>query len=431
MLIGACIWAAVPGLLQAQQTLTLQKAIDLALRNSIGIAISKNNTRIAATYNNYGIAGGLPLVTATVIDEQQSVSIDQKYSNPTDNSQSNNVGSNVLSAGPELSILLTNGQRVVTEKKRLETAESQTHKQLDSRMQLVVVNVMLKYYDIVRQQSYAKALKTSVEASAQKLDIVKSQQNVGLANNADLFQAQVDLNTAQQLLQAQQLVIDQDKTDLLYQLTLNPDSTIEIADTIVIDKGLQLDTVLNSIATHPDIAAAKDQVLINQFLIKETTAQLYPALSFNTGYSYSRTHNAVGFNLLSLQQGPYAGIGLSIPIYNGGIYKRQQQVAGINVANAKLIQDTLLNSYTAQAVRNWQAYQSNLQQLEPAQQNYLLSQKLLNLVLMRFQLRQATKIDVETALQSFENAANLLVNISYAGKAAEIQLKRYANMITY
>jgi len=295
----------------------------------------------------------------------------------------------------------------------------------------VVVNVLLKYYDIVRQQSYAKALQTSIEASKQKLDIVKKQQDVGLANNADLFQAQVDLTTQTQLLQAQQLVVDQGKTDLLYLLTLNPDSAITVQDTIIVEKGLQLDTVLNNIATHPDIAVLQDQIAINQYLVKEVTAQRYPTVNLNTGYNLSRSQSAAGFTLLNQQRGPYAGIAISVPIYNGGVYKRQQQVAGINVATASLQKDTLVNAYTANAVKSWQAYQSNLQQLATAQENYALSLKLLQLVLQKFQLRQATIVDVKNAQQSFENAANLMVNISYAGKAAEIQLKRYANMIPF
>jgi len=371
------------------------------------------------------------VVSGSINDQQQSISIKQKYFDPTDNKQSNDVGSNSLSTGVAAGILLTNGQRVVSEKKRLETVEHQTYKQLNSRMQLLVVNVLLKFYDIVRQQSYSKVLQTTVDASKQKLDIVKNQQSVGLANNADLFQAQVDLTTGIQLLQAQQLVVDQDKTDLLFLLTLNPDSTLNINDTIIIDKSLKLDTILSSIAMHPDIAALQDQVLINQLLVKETAAQRYPSVNLNAGYSLSRSQYETGFTLLNQQRGPYGAIGVTIPIYNGSIYKRQQQEAVIAVANASLQKDTLVNSYTANAIKSWQAYQSNLQQLETAQQNFELSKKLLDLVLLKFQYRQATIIDVKTAQQSFEDAANLLVNISYAGKSAEIQLKRYANMIAY
>ncbi|HTI90882.1 MAG TPA: hypothetical protein VL727_09845, partial [Puia sp.] len=59
------------------------------------------------------------------------------------------------------------------------------------------------------------------------------------------------------------------------------------------------------------------------------------------------------------------------------------------------------------------------------------SSKLLNLVMQKFQLKQATIVDVKNAQQSFENAGFLLVNVSYAAKAAEITLRRYANQLTY
>lgn len=431
-LLAACLFFANA---KSQQPLTLEQAVNIALKNSLGIELGKNYVRIADINNNYGTAGGLPNVTGNVTDLQQIVSSNQQYVNTANDKKASNVSSNNLSANITGSILISNGQRVINAKKRYEVTDEQTKHQLDSRSQGVVFNVMLKYYDIVRQQSYAKTLQVSIKASQQKLDIVKTQQNVGLANNADLFQAQVDLNTQVQLLQAQQLVIDQDKSDLLYLLTLNPDSSIVIADTIIIDKTLQLDPVLTSITNHPDLLVAQDQIYINQYIQNETGALRYPSLTGNMGYNFTRNHTAVGVSsfspILNLSRGPFVGVTLAVPIFNGGNYQRQYKIAGINVENARLQKDTLLNSYTVNAFKNWQAYTSNIQQLETAQQNYELSQKLLDLVLLRFQLRQATIIEVETAQTSFENAANLLVNISYAAKAAEIQLRRYSNKLVY
>ena len=69
-------------------------------------------------------------------------------------------------------------------------------------------------------------------------------------------------------------------------------------------------------------------------------------------------------------------------------------------------------------------YASSKVQLETAQQNLELSQKLLDLVLQRFQLRQATIVDITLAQQGFETAAFSLINLSYASKASEIELKR-------
>lgn len=412
------------------QTLTRDEAVRVALKNNLGIELAKNIVTIAGINNSYGIAGGLPVVTVSVSDQEQSTSLKQEYANPANNKSSNNAFSNNLSGSVNGYVLLYNGERVVTAKKRLGAIETQTRQQLSSRALILVNNVLLKYYDIVRQQSYAKTLQASIDAQKQQLAIVQAQQSVGLANNADLFQSQVDLNTQIQNLQAQQLIIDQGKTDLLTLMTLNPDSAILVEDTITIDRNIRLADIISSVqSANPDVIAANQQITINQYIEKETGALRYPSLGANAGYNYSRTKNSVGFSLLNLNYGPYAGVTLSVPIFNGNIYRKQAQIAGVNTKNAQLVRDTLVLNYTSNAVKNFQAYTSNLQQVETARSNYELSQKLLDLVMKRFQLRQATIVDVKNAQQSFENAGFLLVNVSYAAKAAEIALRRYANQL--
>lgn len=413
------------------QRLTLQDAIDIALKNSLDIQLAKNNLEANTIYNDYGVAGGLPQVAGSVSENAQNTSVHQKLNTGTVINRSNTYSNNI-SAGVTASMLVYNGKRVIATKKRLEQLQRLTQQQLDSMIVNVEANVVLKYYDIIRQQSYAKTLERSIEVSKQKLSIVKTQQNVGMANNADLYQAQVDLNTQLQSLQSQQLVIDQGKTDLLTLLTLKPDSSVTIADTIVVDKSITLDAVVNSLyAKNPRLLAADIQIRINELREKEAAAQRYPSLSVNTGYNYSRTQNGAGNVLLNQNYGPYVGANLSIPIFNGGIYKKQQQVASIATRNAKLQKEISVRDYTANAVKAWQSYSNNLQQLETAQQNYQLSGQLLDLVIQRFQLRQATIVDVITAQQSFENAGYLLINLSYTAKAAEVQMKLLANTLDF
>ena len=120
-----------------------------------------------------------------------------------------------------------------------------------------------------------------------------------------------------------------------------------------------------------------------------------------------------------------------MPIYNGGILKKQSKIATFNTNNSKLLRDTLVLAYNSLAVKNWQAYKSNLAQLETQQKTYELSLQLLELIMQKFQLRQATIIDVKQAQQSFENASYQLVNLSYAAKAAEIQLRKLINRLQF
>jgi len=413
------------------QTLRLEDAINIALKNSLDIQLARNGVSSATVLNNYGVAGGLPTVSATGSDNEQITSINQKFSDPTRNTLRNNAASNNLNTNLTGNILLYNGMRVVAAKSRLGQLQAQSEQMLNSQVQNTLASVMTAYYDVVRQQYYIKTIDQSISTAQQKLDIVKKQQSVGMANNADLFQAQLDLNNLLQAKQTQQLVIDQAKASLLTVLTIRPDSLVNIADTIVVSDGIQLQTVLDKLKGNADIMAAGDQIRINEQLVKETGAQRYPSLRGTAGYGFSRSKNAAGFSLLNQSYGPTIGVSVTVPIYNGSIYKRQQRVAKINVKNAEIQQQQLLRDYTGTIVKTYQAYQNNLQQLNTARENQQLALQLLSLVLQRFQLRQATLLEVNRAQQSFETASYSLTNLSYAAKAAEIELNRVANQLKF
>jgi len=412
------------------QQLRLQEAVSLALKNSLDIQLVKNNQEINVVNNNIGIAGGLPVATLTGSDNEQSVNIKQKISqkvNGADTSYNiirNGATSNQLAASAGGSILLYNGLRVKATKKRLEELEKQGQEFISSQIQNVIAAVMTSYYDVVRQQSYLKTFDQSIAVAEKKLEIVKAQQSVGMANNADLFQSQLDLNNLQLSKTQQQLVIDQAKTGLLTLLTLRPDSTIAISDTILTDKSLVLGTVLDNLTSNPDIVAASQQIRINELIEKETAAQRYPTIRASAGYNYNRTQNTAGQTLLNQSNGPFIGGNLTVPIYNGSIYKRQQKIAEINTRIAGVQRDITMRNYSSGAVKTYQAYASAKLQLETAQKNFELAQKLIELVLQRFQLRQNTIVDVSIAQQTFETAAFSLINLSYASKSSEIELKR-------
>ncbi len=413
---------------RAQDTLRLPDAVNIALKNSLDIQLATNAVEANTILNNTGVAGGLPLVTATLNNNEQISSINQKLNTGViitrDAAAVNNLNSNIA-----ISMLLYNGNRVVATKGRLAQLQKQSQELLNSQVQDIIGSVMTGYYDIVRQQSYLKTIERSIEASRQQLEIVQTRQVAGMANNADLFQAQIDLNALLQAQLSQQLIIDQAKTELLRLLTLRPDSVIAIRDTILVDKTISLDQVLNNLHQNPDIIASDDQVRINELIVKETASLRYPSVRATTGYNFNRNQSAAGQLLLNRNYGPSVGLAIGIPVYNGSIFRRQQKVAGINVRNAELSRRVLMRDYSSQVVKSYQSYAFTLKQLETEQQNYILSSQLLELVLKRFQFKQATIVEVKNAQQSFEQSGFRLVNLNFAAKSAEIELKRLGNQL--
>jgi len=413
---------------KAQDILRLPDAVNIALKNSLDIQLASNAVEATTILNNIGVAGGLPVVSAAITDNEQLYSINQKLNTGVEISRDaasvNNFSSNVT-----ISMLLYNGNRVNATKKRLEQIQKQSQELLNSQVQAIIASVETGYYNIVRHQSFLKTIEISIEASKQQLDIVQARQKAGLANNADLFQAQIDLNALLQSQLLQQLVIDNAKTELLRLLTLRPDSVITIKDTILVDKSILLDHVLNSLHQNPDIIASEDQVRINEQMVKETGAFRYPSIRANTGYNINRNQAAAGQLLLNQSYGPFLSLSLGVPIYNGSSFKRQQKVAEIDVRNAALNNKILIRDYNSQVVKSYQTYASTLKQLETEQQNYVLSSQLLDLTLKRFELRQSTIVDVKNAQESFEQSGFRLVNLNFAAKSAEIELKRLGNQL--
>ena len=141
----------------AQNILQLPDAVNIALKNSLDIQLNKNLVEANTVLNNYGVAGGLPLVTGSMTDNEQIASINQKL-NTGVSIQRNAAATNNFAMGVTGSILLYNGNRVVATKTRLATLVKQSEQQLNAQVQNILAGVMVGYYDIVRQQSYMKTI---------------------------------------------------------------------------------------------------------------------------------------------------------------------------------------------------------------------------------------------------------------------------------
>ncbi|HAK11660.1 MAG TPA: TolC family protein [Chitinophagaceae bacterium] len=412
----------------AQQRFTLADVVNTTLKNSLDIEIAKNNLEINSINNNIGNAGGLPTVNLNANYNENSTSVNQKLNNGNTIERAG-ARANTLTPNVQASILLFNGFRVKATQKRLQELELMSKEQLNAQIQNAVAEAMVKYYDIVRQQSYFRTIRQSIELSAKRLEILQAKKEAGLSNNVEIYQAEVDLNARKQDLQTQQLILDQAKTDLLNIMNMKPDLKIDIQDTILVDKSIVLDSVMKMIPLNPQLLSANQMIRVSEQAEKEIQAQRYPAVRFNTGFNYSRNYSQAGLFILNQSYGPFAGINLQMPLYNGGILKRQEKTARIDVKNATLQRDNLVNTLEAGAVRTYQGYRNALQQRDAELKNYATAQTLLDLIMERYKLNQATILDLREAQKSFEDAGYRLVNLSYAAKVAEIELKRLSSTL--
>ncbi len=407
----------------SQQSLTLQSAIDSALQHNFQVRIARNNAAIWQLNNNLGTAGMLPSVGISAADNQSYNTIHQELNTGTVINRDNASG-NLLTGSLSANMTLFNGMKITAEKERLRYLQLQGEQLLNSQIQNTIAAVMVNYYDIVRQQRYLATIKQSLSVSEKKLELITLRKNIGLANEADYLQAQTDVATSEQMVAQQNVLLQQSITALQQLMGIHDFGTPVINDTIVVDSTIKSEEVLATLKSNPDFLVADQQVSISEQISREITAQRYPSLKIGAGYNFSRNVNDAGLTLVNQSYGPTAGVTLQIPLYNGNAYRVQQETAKYAIDNAAINREQILNSLTAETLKAYTSYTSSLSQLAAQVINFQRADKLLQLVLQRYQLNQSTILDLKAAQASYENAGFLLVNLQFAAKVSEIELRR-------
>ena len=415
----------------AQNNLSLKEAVTIAIQNSYDIKLVENSLSIAQNNNNYGVAGGLPTVTANGTNNNTLTTINQTFPDASRNTTRNGVDGSTLNGGLSATMILFNGYRIAATKDRLESIQKQTEAVLQTQMLNTSSTVMQQYYNVIRQLAFLKTIEKSIEASEQRVAIVKTRQELGLANQADLLQSSLDLNALLQAKQNQLLVLDQVKADLYNSMVVPANSNYIFTDSIQVDQKMILSDVESKMKAHPLLQSAQQLINVNQFLEKETKALMYPTLRANTGFNYNSNKSAAGFILLNESYGPFLGFNLSIPIYAGSTSKRAYKNAQINTVSAKIQYDNTAQDLATELFKTYQNYQNSLKQTPTEIQNYAMSDALLTLVMDKFKLGQATIVDVKQAQQSFETAGFRLTSLRFSAKIAEIELKRLSNQLSF
>ncbi|CUT06796.1 TolC family protein, partial [Candidatus Kryptonium thompsonii] len=177
----------------SQELLTLEDAINLALRNNYDIKISKNTLEIALNNYSLGNAGFLPTIDLNFGFSKSSNNTRQEY---FDGRAINRTGaaSNSLNLGATLNWTIFDGfSNYITYRKLAETQDiAETSSTATSEE--IIASVVLAYYDILRQKEILKTLKESISISEQRVKIAEEKYKVGTASKTELLQAKVDLN---------------------------------------------------------------------------------------------------------------------------------------------------------------------------------------------------------------------------------------------
>lgn len=415
----------------AQEVLTLESAVKIALENNYEIKIAANNLTIQKTNVAIGNAGMLPNVTANVLDNNSIQNSSQTRQDGTVN-ELDNAKNNNLTYGVGLDWTIFDGLRMFARMDQLKELQKLGEAQLKLTLITRISDVNAAYYDLVQQQQQLAALDTTIVISNQRLTLAQNRFTIGKASKLEVLNAQVDLNTDQVALLRQKELYANSKI-LLNQLMAREVSTdFKVIDVLEVDSLLLLPE-LKALAEkqNPQLEAQIINKKVAELELKQIKATRYPTIRVNTAYNFSESQSSLGFVTQSQSRGFNYGFSASLNLFDGFAQNRNEKIAKILIENSKLSIDQQNLALNSQLSTSYQTYLTNLELIGLEEKNESIAKQNLNITLDKFRIGTITTLEFRTAQLNYVNAKVRYSNAQFQGKLSEIALRELAGNLIF
>ena len=408
----------------SQQLLSVDDAVALALKNNYDILVARNDADIAKINNTAGNAGELPSVSLTGSDNYSLNNDYQKLAGDVIEKYPN-LSSNSLNAGIFLNWTLFDGEKMFVTKKKLSEIQALGDIQFKGQVQQTVYNVILAYYDVVRQKQELLSINEVIKYNEERVKISQTSFNAGLAPKTDLLQAQIDLNVYLENALNQQTVITASKRTLNQMLSREADSPFEVSDSIPISYTPDKNELSKKLFdNNSGILDFQKQTDIARLSIREFNTQLLPKLNFDAGYGYYNLYNSTGSTLLNRYYGPQLGGTLTIPLYQSGNALRQINVAKLQLKSSDYNLESIKLQANADLQNALTEFENQKQLLQIEKNNNQIAKENLKISLERLKQGQTTSLEVSQAQTNFVESYTRLISFEYNMKLAETKIKQ-------
>lgn len=411
-------------------TLSLQEVVHLALENNIEAQIARNDVEAAANDYAIGNAGFLPSLTlsagynGTVSDTRQQF-ID------SDPEEITGARSNQRSADAQLRWTLFDGLGRLATYNRLGAELDAQRADADQRLEAVLAEAVVTYYDVVRQQQQLQVFEEAVEISEERLRIAELRRDLGSASDLEVRQARVDLNADRAAVLRQEETLTNTKAALNRLLALRDASTtFDVADAIEVDPGLEQTVLLaDAEARNPALQRARRAQRAATWERQEIRAERLPTIDATLGYGYVRNESESGFLQSNRAFDFTYGLTLSFDLFNGFDRRRRTQNAAVRVRSAELTIEDVRTQITTDLTSAYTSYRNRLELVALERENLDAAASNVDIALERFELGEITSVELREVQEQLIQAESRLLTAQFEAKQAETTLLQLSGQL--
>lgn len=411
------------------QKMTVENAIEMALKNNYDIVISKNLATQTANNNTLGNAGMLPRIDLNASGSLANNATKQEFSNGLVVDK-NGVQSKNITTGAYLTWTVFDGLKMFATHEKLQELERMGELNAKIQIENTIVKVITSYYSIAMQKQLIIGLKENIIVSEERLKIAQKKFDIGAISKADILQAKVDLNALKSDLMRQNTLLYDAKANLNQLLVQPVEQDIDVFDSIPLMSQYKYDELKNAIMTNnSDLLFAQKNIEISKYMIKEGKSMAYPKLNLNANYIFSRSQNQAGFSLLNQNLGLNLGFTASWTIFNGFNTSNNVKNLQLNLENSTYEFENLKTITQLNLMKAFKKNQDDIAILKLEEENQLLAKENLEIALERFRLGASTSIELKVAQESYEDSIKRLSGSRFNAKISETQLLKLSGGI--
>lgn len=408
----------------AQEKLSLDEAVVIALENNYDIRIVSNSVEVANNNQNVKNSGYLPTV---------AVSAGGNYSNNNATIETQDgieqtitgIEANSYNASIGLNYVLFNGMNRKNAYEKLKRSYDLANVQKQVQIDNTILSVYNAYYELAKSSIRLEILEESFEISKNRLERVEYQNEFGQKTSLEVLNARVDVNNDSMNVVNGQLAIDNARRNLNYLLGLPADQVFSVDEEVDVNSLLDYNTIsanmLENNSTAKQFELNKE---LANFDLKTSQSGWMPTVSTNVSYGLNNANNGPA-SFLARQNitGLNTGISLTWNIFDGGATSTRVANAKIAVDNQNLYKEQIDLNLKNQLANTWASYMNQLAvisfeetNVEVSNQNFLKTQE-------QYNLGQVNSTDFRQAQLNLINAKVNLATAQFNAKIAEAQLK--------
>ncbi|MEM9886039.1 MAG: TolC family protein [Bacteroidota bacterium] len=412
----------------AQNTLSLEEAINIALQNSYGVKIAKNNESISGNLNTYGNAGFLPQATVDASVGYTSNNTAQRFFSG-DEQNGQGVGNTSVRAGLALVWTAFDGYRMFAAKERLELQAQRSQAFTASAMQDLATQIQNVYFTAIRIRQQIDIQEQAIELNVALRDLAANKVKIGTGTSLEVLQTTTRVNADSSLLLN---LFDQlRQTKISLNLLMGQAADIEFAvppemPKTILPKLTQLTQIAIAQNYNIQLLQYDEQIALAQ--IKEERAALYPRLDLTAGYNYNFSRAEVGFLLSNRTFGPAVGINATYNLFPGRDIRKDIDNARLFKENVALNRADAERTLRADLALLYQEYAALQNQLDLEQRTLQTGSTNTQLAQQLYRSGRATNFDVREAILAETQIKDRISDVQYRQKLIEVELKSVAGI---